>query len=127
VNLDSGNYILPSCKAYIEASGALSGNPQSTFGQGLCLGTIEAVGSMAAHSVVDVEDLSTEGLLLVVNMYDRAPTWNGRVCTPPGVTRGQLVRVVVAYVEARPRRMHEPFWQLTYEALVDAWPCNKAP
>jgi hypothetical protein len=36
--------------------------------------------------------------------------------------RGQTVQAVVSYIEARPKRMDEPFWQLTFEALLDAWP-----
>jgi hypothetical protein len=29
----------------------------------------------------------------------------------------------VRYVEARPQRMYETFFQLVIEALHDAWPC----
>lgn len=43
---------------------------------------------------------------------------------PDGVTFGQEVRIVVRYIEARPKRMHESFYQLAYEALREAWPCR---
>jgi hypothetical protein len=43
---------------------------------------------------------------------------------PDGVTLGQEVKVVVAYIDARPARMHEPFTQLALEALRTAWPCR---
>src|SRR5262245_43854225 len=43
---------------------------------------------------------------------------------PDGVTRGQLVRVVVADIEARHARMHESFRKLALEALRTAWPCR---
>jgi hypothetical protein len=44
---------------------------------------------------------------------------------PSGVTTGQLIRVVIRYIEARPKRMNETFAALVAEALVDAWPCRK--
>jgi Rap1a immunity proteins len=44
-------------------------------------------------------------------------------CRPQGVTTGQMVRVVVAYIERRPERMHEDFRRLAIEAWHEAWPC----
>jgi hypothetical protein len=46
-------------------------------------------------------------------------------CQPQGVTSGQVVAVVVKYIEARPERMHEPFGKLAIEALIAAWPCKR--
>jgi hypothetical protein len=46
------------------------------------------------------------------------------VCLPSGVTVGQEVRVVAAYIDARPTRLHEDFRVLALEALKDAWPCD---
>jgi hypothetical protein len=43
---------------------------------------------------------------------------------PDAVTAGQMVRVVVRYIEARPQRMHQFFVVLAREALIDAWPCK---
>jgi Ssp1 endopeptidase immunity protein Rap1a len=68
---------------------------------GVCAGTIEGLGYMA--SLLPREK---------------------RPCPPPSVTNGQVVRVVVAYIERRPQRMHENFKELTLEALHDAWPCR---
>jgi hypothetical protein len=34
------------------------------------------------------------------------------------------MRVVVAYIEKRPERMHEPLADLAIEALQQAWPCR---
>jgi hypothetical protein len=48
----------------------------------------------------------------------------GRVCSPPQVTAGQAIGVVVQFIEARPVRMHEPFTKLALEALIAAWPCK---
>jgi Rap1a immunity proteins len=44
---------------------------------------------------------------------------------PPGVTYEQGVRIVIAYIEARPRRLHESFGLLAREALMAAWPCTR--
>lgn len=46
------------------------------------------------------------------------------VCNPKGATRGQIVRVVVKYIDDRPARMHEDFRQLAVEAMRAAWPCK---
>jgi hypothetical protein len=43
---------------------------------------------------------------------------------PEKVTLLQLVRGVIAYIEARPQRMHESFNDLALEALRTAWPCR---
>jgi hypothetical protein len=48
----------------------------------------------------------------------------GKVCVPSGVTTGQAFKVVIAYIEARPARMHEHFEGLALEALRTAWPCR---
>ena len=44
-------------------------------------------------------------------------------CIPQGVTIGDMGRVVVAYIERRPERMHEDFRKLAVEAWHEAWPC----
>jgi hypothetical protein len=43
---------------------------------------------------------------------------------PDEATLVQKVRVVVAYIEARPARMHEDFRYLALIALRTAWPCK---
>jgi hypothetical protein len=43
---------------------------------------------------------------------------------PDGVTVGQEARVVVAYIDARPERMHQRFDYFALEALRTAWPCK---
>jgi hypothetical protein len=50
--------------------------------------------------------------------------WTREVCVPSGVTVRQEVRVVAAYIDSRPARLHEDFRQLALEALKDAWPCD---
>jgi hypothetical protein len=46
-------------------------------------------------------------------------------CSPERANRGQALRVVVQYIDARPARMHERFQDLALEALKAAWPCNR--
>jgi Rap1a immunity proteins len=46
-------------------------------------------------------------------------------CVPPTATIGQMVRVVVKYIDQRPERLHEQFTVLAYEALKAAWPCKQ--
>jgi hypothetical protein len=45
-------------------------------------------------------------------------------CRPPEVTQGQLISVVVQYIDARPARTHEYFGRLALEAITAAWPCQ---
>jgi hypothetical protein len=47
------------------------------------------------------------------------------ICTPPGVTKQQAVRVVVQYIDQQPARLHESFIDLALEALRRAWPCKR--
>src|SRR5262249_19257652 len=49
----------------------------------------------------------------------------GDHCVPDGVILGQAIRVVVAYIDQRPARLHEKFGLLALEALKQAWPCRR--
>ena len=49
------------------------------------------------------------------------------ICNPSGVTDDQVIKVVVAYIDARPARLHENFSDLAREALLAAWPCPASP
>ena len=46
-------------------------------------------------------------------------------CLPAGVTRAQVTRVTVQYIDSRPARMHEDFRILALEAMKAAWPCQR--
>ena len=97
-DLKSGNAMLPHCKR------ALSYIPPDSGADvplALCLGAVMGIASTA----------------------DRLPP-EARFCPPPSVTPDQLVRVVVQYLEAHPARLHENFFQLAYQAMHAAWPCN---
>jgi len=49
---------------------------------------------------------------------------DGTMCFPVGVTREQVVRAVVQYIDGQPARMNENFVPLAIEALQSAWPCK---
>lgn len=55
------------------------------------------------------------GLLQTYNIY----------CPPKTATLAQMVRVILAYIEGHPERMHEDFRLLAAEAMNKAWPCSK--
>jgi hypothetical protein len=45
-------------------------------------------------------------------------------CPPADATLAQMARVIIAYIEARPERMHENLPALAVEAQRRAWPCT---
>ena len=91
----SANGMLPGCRRFL-AEQMLSKGYVESFQEGECLGLIRGL------SIADP-----------------------RVCTPSGVTFGQLVRVAVAYLDARPARHHEAFADLALESLRQAFPCKR--
>ena len=96
----SANHLLPACKEFLEAKDKPP-SLTSAFERGICVGTVE-----------------TFSLLVRI----LPPPLNS--CPPNGVTTGQEVRVIIAYIEARPQRMHEDFKVLALEAWHQAWPCK---
>lgn len=51
----------------------------------------------------------------------------GASCTPEGVTLGQALKAVVAYIDARPARLREGFLFFAAEAIRTTWPCKPKP
>jgi hypothetical protein len=95
---NSANFILPGCKGLLTKD-LLDPKDRSYYEQPRCLAFITG-----------------------------APVYGARgkdFCEPNGVTIGQVVAVVVKYIEARPERMHEDFGTLALEALTAAWPCKR--
>jgi len=86
---------LQGCRDFL-AAGAVA-----SFKQGYCGGVVSSL-------MVDGPDLS--------------PTL--RFCIGQRVTVEQAVRVVVAYLEQRPKLLREPFQPLARQALREAWPCR---
>ncbi len=111
---DSAVSMLPDCKAAID--GDRSGNG---FARGFCIGTVLGLAFMAENSDVHVAALSGAGQ---ARWFDER--WRC-VKIPDSVTQGQIVGVVVLYIEARPERVQEPFRSLVLEALFDAWSCQR--
>jgi hypothetical protein len=74
--------------------------------------TVDSAGRYCAGSV--------EGIAFTAGIF-------GGACVPEHVTRGQLVRAAVRYIEMQPERMHEAFDNLALEAIIAAWPCPILP
>jgi Rap1a immunity proteins len=96
-DLNSANYLLPFCRGFGDLKSSVP------FEQGRCAGIVSGIAYMG--SAVEA---------------------SSRVCLDiqATVTSGQDVKVVVAYIDARPARLHEPFARLALEALRAAWPCK---
>jgi hypothetical protein len=74
-NTDSANFMLPHCKRFL----AVAGTGKTTFVEGVFPGSITAF-AFVGHSL--------DGKY--------------RFCFPKGATHEQMIRVVIAYIEARP-------------------------
>jgi Rap1a immunity proteins len=99
---------MPSCRGFVDRK---SGN---AFEQGHCVGIVEGILYMG----VNLTEFKFSN--------DPLPLWANLRCVdmPNGVTGAQAVRVVIAYIDARPARTHEKFRELALEALRTAWPCR---
>jgi Rap1a immunity proteins len=96
-DFNSANYRMEGCRAALA--------DRATYNTGYCLGLVDGiVFGEFGHDTYCFPPISAAGA---------------------GVTLKQIVRVVVAYIDARPARMHEDFRKLALEALVDAWPCKR--
>jgi hypothetical protein len=95
-DLDSANYALRGCKAFLAGTNG--------FASGRCVGIVEAIAMMAQAASRSQ-----------ITRY---------VAIPTEVTAEQAIRVVVTYIEERPSRMHESFKLLALEAVLNAWPCR---
>lgn len=75
---------------------ARSGDLGTAYASGLCAGKVEAVA-----------------------------VFDSGICFPSEATVGQMIRVVVRYIELRPARLHENFMILARDAMREVWPCNR--
>jgi hypothetical protein len=94
--MTTGNDALQPCLAHLMDA------PSDIYRQGVCMGTVGA---------------------LVFFSQDLFPAY--RFCPPNGGTYGQALRVVVAYMQRNPGRLHLDFQLLVIEALREAWPCRR--
>jgi len=117
----SGNALLESCRSLLDSSynvaRDLQQNRENVSGilaalnlhetRGLCLGTVGSV-----RDFMDVERKAPPGPVKLA-------------CIPKEVTNGQLVRVVVGFMEGHSELLHWRLSDLTIAALAEAWPCPK--
>jgi hypothetical protein len=92
----TASFIAPGCAAL------LAGRTVEDLPQGRCLGMVET--------------LVVVGPLLPVG---RA------ICRPNNTPMRQAAQIVVSYIDARPARGRESFWEIADEALASAWPCKR--
>ena len=76
-----------------------------------------------SNSSNDRSDLAYFCLGIVIGLSYQGRS-DGTMCFPVGVTREQVVRAVVQYIDGQPKRMNENFVPLAIEALQSAWPCK---
>jgi hypothetical protein len=96
-DFESGNYMLPHCKALTDDGQTVGG-----VWEGECAGIVHAL------------------LWLSTTLPDDI-----KFCPPQGVTARQAERVVVRYLEAHPEQLHRDLNDLALMALDQAWPCPK--
>ena len=96
---DSGDYMLPVCRALAEGwRGSWKARERE---QGQCQGIM--------------------GALMAVG---RDLPEHSRFCRPEGnVVNGEVRSIVVNYLLHHPEKLHERFVSLTLEAFHEAWPC----
>jgi Rap1a immunity proteins len=111
-NRGSANHMLPSCRAFVD----YPKHDVPDLDMGFCAGVVQGV----------AETGRGVGFTMRLEPLSDVPNMRERYCLeiPQEVVLSQLVRVVVAYIEARPARMHEQFHLLATEALRTAWPCR---
>lgn len=62
----------------------------------------------------------------ITGVYDTSDgkTWNGKTyCSPKGVTTGQLVKVVIKWLNEHPEALHNTAASLVQAAFLEAFPC----
>lgn len=96
----SANQVMKGCRAFVAKTDS------DVFLGGICVGTIST-------------------LATTINTLEKTAKGFTGICLPKAVTIGQEVRVVVAYIDARPNRLHEDFADLALEALRNALPCKR--
>jgi hypothetical protein len=108
---NSANYMMQGCRAF----SGLKALPEDRVRQGWCAGVVNEI----SHVGIFIKTfLSPDPNKQKVDFIRTLLSPD----IPAEVTLGQEIRVVVAYIDARPARMHEPFHELAFEALQVAWP-----
>ena len=113
----SGNHMLPLCKAWL---GMIS-NDVTRIQNELATGNASPGGIPAHFMQVGMCAGEVAGIADILNGSDQIPA----ACIPKGVTREQVVRVVVTTLEQAPGQLNEDFAASAAAAIVIAWPCHK--
>ncbi len=108
--LQSANDLLPYCRLTQEQAASNARNAQNL---GLCMGVVEGV----SKTFMLLKEAQTAGVAQLDPLLCMS--------IPEGVTRQELVDVVVKYAEAFPELTERPFAVLVMSALRVAWPCRK--
>ena len=114
---NSGNYMLPFCQAFLR----MESYDVATVTNEIQTAKDSSGGSASYMMKVGICAGEAAGIAEMLNAGDHGP----KACIPNGVTKVQLVRVVVAAAEKTPAQLHEDFGTLAAIAFITAWPCNK--
>jgi Rap1a immunity proteins len=125
---ESANNVLPGCRDLVD------NKMKSDMAQGFCAGMVRGMATFGSRIALMLKlavlpskkEIDSHPDELAVSRRRLANALQNYWCMdiPNKVTLVQEVRVVIAYIEARPARMHEDFDSLTHEALQAAWPCK---
>lgn len=66
------------------------------------------------------------GIVGMNSMYKGLARYKMYFCPPEGYTNGQGIRIVVAYLNKHPERLHMDATTLVVHALHEAFPCTQA-
>jgi Rap1a immunity proteins len=108
---DTAAEIIPGCREAISMlHNAPTTSTEVAFEMGICWGTIVGISLMGSNLRWLSETKQPRSLCIDKPLK--------------GATLEQMIRIVIAYVDARPARLHEKFSFLALEALRAAWPCK---
>ncbi len=117
-DFNSGNSMLPRCKAWLH----MLSHDLDTVKNEIATADVSPGGIPAYFMWAGMCAGEVAGIAETLNM---AGSDERLACIPTGVTKEQLVRVVVETVEHDPAMMHEDFGTLASAAIIAAWPCRK--
>lgn len=102
VAMADGNELLSNCRAVINALDNQTGlRPENSYGGGLCVGVVKAVGVLGRDLPADM-----------------------RSCVPEEVATSQAIRVVLRWLQDHPSMLHHDEVFLANAALQEVYPCK---
>ena len=86
----------------------------------------DSVEPVRGRRTTDVYDQGIcHGMVRAMNTYAPFLPPHARSCSPEGVSVGQAVRVVTAYMERNPGKLHQLFEAIVIQAFREAWSCPR--